>query len=78
MRNHHITTWSDLPRGTFAEGQADPERYPEDRRIGRFSDGQSQLTGELVVGRFSAGVERHRGAEVAYMVGILSDEELAA
>jgi hypothetical protein len=33
---------TDLPHGSFAEGQADPDDNPEDERLGRFSDGQAQ------------------------------------
>jgi 3-hydroxyisobutyrate dehydrogenase len=29
---------TDLPCGTFAEGQAEPDRFPDDARVGRFSD----------------------------------------
>jgi hypothetical protein len=33
------------PHGGFAEGEADPEKYPEDEKVGRFSTGQDE--GEL-------------------------------
>ena len=29
--------------GGFAEGQADPEAFPEDAEVGRFSEGQEEL-----------------------------------
>jgi hypothetical protein len=45
----------------FAEGQADPEAFPEDERVGRFSEGQEELGDEdpekLHKGRFSEGQE---------------------
>jgi hypothetical protein len=45
----------------FAEGQADPEAFPEDERLGRFSEGQEDLGDEdpekLHRGRFSEGQE---------------------
>jgi hypothetical protein len=45
----------------FAEGQADPEAYPEDEHVGRFSEGQEQLGEEDPEkhhkGRFSEGQE---------------------
>ena len=30
------------PEGGFAEGQADPEEFPEEERVGRFSEGQEE------------------------------------
>ena len=47
----------DLPHGSFAEGQADPDDNPEDERLGRFSDGQAHPIGDEEAGRFSEGVE---------------------
>jgi hypothetical protein len=49
------------PEGGFAEGQASPEAFPEDERVGRFSEGQEEL-GEAdpekhLEGRFSDGQE---------------------
>lgn len=45
----------------FAEGQDDPEEFPEDEKVGRFSSGDEQLSGadpeKHRVGRFSEGVE---------------------
>ena len=29
--------------GGFAEGQADPDDYPEEEHVGRFSEGQEEL-----------------------------------
>jgi len=29
--------------GGFAEGQADPEAFPQDEQVGRFSEGQEEL-----------------------------------
>ena len=47
------------PEGGFAEGQADPEAFPEEERVGRFSEGQEDLGDEdpekRVKGRFSEG-----------------------
>ena len=45
----------------FAEGQADPEAFPEDERVGRFSEGQEDLGDEdpekHIQGRFDEGQE---------------------
>ena len=45
----------------FAEGQADPEAFPEDERVGRFSEGQEETGDEDPQkhhhGRFSEGQE---------------------
>jgi hypothetical protein len=49
------------PRPGFAEGDADPEAYPEDEQVGRFSEGQEELGEEDPQkhhrGRFSEGQE---------------------
>jgi hypothetical protein len=49
------------PEGGFAEGQADPAKYPEDEEVGRFSEGQEELGEEDPEkhhhGRFSEGQE---------------------
>jgi 3-hydroxyisobutyrate dehydrogenase len=47
----------DLPRGSFAEGQADPDDFPQDARLGRFSDGEAPPIADEEAGRFSAGME---------------------
>jgi hypothetical protein len=40
--------------GGFAEGEADPEKYPEDEKVGRFSTGQDE--GEAIhKGSFARG-----------------------
>jgi hypothetical protein len=45
----------------FAEGQADPEEFPLDEKVGRFSKGQEELGEDdpekHVKGRFSEGQE---------------------
>lgn len=45
----------------FAEGQADPEAFPEEEQVGRFSEGQEALGDEDPEkhrrGRFSEGQE---------------------
>jgi len=45
--------------GGFAEGQADPEAFPQDEEVGRFSEGQEELGEEdpekHLQGRFSEG-----------------------
>lgn len=45
----------------FAKGQADPEAFPEDERVGRFSEGQEEIGEEDPEkhrkGRFSVGQE---------------------
>jgi len=47
----------DLPRGTFAEGQADPNDFPEEARLGQFSDGEALPVTDEEAGRFSKGME---------------------
>jgi 3-hydroxyisobutyrate dehydrogenase len=47
----------DLPRGSFAEGQGEPPAFPEDARLGRFSDGEAPPIGREEAGRFSEGME---------------------
>jgi hypothetical protein len=47
----------DLPRGTFAEGQADPDDFPQDARLGRFSDDEAPPIADDEPGRFSEGME---------------------
>jgi hypothetical protein len=46
-------------RPGFAEGEAMPEAYPEDDRVGRFSEGQDELGEEdpekHIKGTFSTG-----------------------
>ena len=45
--------------GGFAEGQADPEAFPQDEEVGRFSEGQEELGEDdpekHIQGRFSEG-----------------------
>jgi hypothetical protein len=49
------------PGEDFAEGQDDPEEFPEDEKVGRFSTGDEELPGDDPekhrVGRFSEGTE---------------------
>ncbi|MGO9820698.1 MAG: hypothetical protein ACLPTJ_08615 [Solirubrobacteraceae bacterium] len=49
------------PGAGYGEGEADPEAYPEDEHIGRFSEGQEELGEEDPEkhhhGRFSEGQE---------------------
>ena len=49
------------PEEGFAEGEAQPEKFPEDEEVGRFSEGQEDLPEEdpekLHHGRFSEGQE---------------------
>ncbi|HEX7299916.1 MAG TPA: hypothetical protein VF257_13030 [Solirubrobacteraceae bacterium] len=49
------------PEDGFAEGEANPEAYPEDERVGRFSLGEEQLGEDDPEkhrhGRFSEGQE---------------------
>ena len=51
----------EAPGPGFAEGEAAPEAYPEDDRVGRFSEGQEELGEEDSEkhreGRFSEGQE---------------------
>jgi len=47
----------DLPRGSFADGQADPDDFPQGVRPGRFSDGEAPPIADEEAGRFSEGVE---------------------
>jgi hypothetical protein len=57
MSDETRTSADDLPHGTFAEGQADPTRYPDDTRSGHFSDGEAHPVSDEEAGRFSEGVE---------------------
>ena len=45
----------------FAEGEASPETYPDEERVGRFSEGEEELGEEdpekHVEGRFSEGAD---------------------
>ena len=49
------------PADGFAEGEDNPEEFPEDEAVGRFSEGQEELPAEedekLHHGRFSEGQE---------------------
>lgn len=49
------------PEGGFAQGQADPEAYPEEEHVGSFSEGQEELGEDdpekHAEGRFSEGQE---------------------
>ena len=48
------------PEDGFAEGKASPEVFPEDERVGRFSEGEEELRDSLEKhhhGRFSEGQE---------------------
>jgi hypothetical protein len=66
--------------GGFAEGQADPEAFPEDAEVGRFSEGQEELGEDdpekHYQGRFSEGQEElgEEDPEKHYE-GTFSDEE---
>ena len=55
------STDPEQPEGGFAEGQASPEKFPEDEAVGRFSEGQEDLGEEDPEkhhrGRFSEGQE---------------------
>jgi 3-hydroxyisobutyrate dehydrogenase len=65
-----------LPRGGFAEGQADPDDFPEDARLGRFSDGEAPPIGDEEAGRFSEGVEALGDDEPEkHVEGSFGDEE---
>jgi hypothetical protein len=48
---------AEQPGGGFGAGEADPEAYPEDEHVGRFSEGQEDLTPDPHHGRFSEGQE---------------------
>jgi hypothetical protein len=66
---------TDLPHGTFADGQAEPDRFAADERVGAFSDGEAQPLGNEEAGRFSEGVEQRADAEPEkHVEGRFSDE----
>jgi 3-hydroxyisobutyrate dehydrogenase len=66
----------DLPRGSFADGQADPDEFPEDARLGRFGDGEAPPIGDEEAGRFSEGVEARGDDEPEkHVEGTFGDEE---
>jgi hypothetical protein len=58
-RDHTADPEQPPPAEGFAEGQADPEAFPEDERVGRFSEGQEDLGEEdpekHIQGRFDEG-----------------------
>jgi hypothetical protein len=69
------TVATDLPHGTFAQGQAEPNRFPADERVGAFSDGEAQRLGNEEAGRFSEGVEQRADADrEKHVKGRFSDE----
>ncbi len=53
---------AEQPHHGFAEGEEDPKKYPEDRTVGRFSEGEEDLPEnapeKLRHGRFSEGEEQ--------------------
>jgi hypothetical protein len=57
MSEEH-TDINELPHGTFAEGQAEPDCYADDERIGSFSDGEAKPLDDEEPGRFSEGMEQ--------------------
>ena len=75
-----MSTDPERPEGGFAEGQADPEAFPEDAEVGRFSEGQEELGEDdpekHYQGRFSEGQEElgEEDPEKHYE-GTFSDEE---
>jgi hypothetical protein len=63
------------PHGTFAEGQAEPDRFPDDERVGGFSDGEAKPVGDQEAARFSEGVEQLDDADPEkHAEGRFSDE----
>jgi hypothetical protein len=52
------TDTTELPHGTFAEGEAEPDCYHDDERIGSFSDGEAKPQHDEEPGRFSEGMEQ--------------------
>ena len=50
------------PQEGFAEGEAEPEVYPDEETVGRFSEGVEELPADedekIHRGRFSEGVEQ--------------------
>jgi 3-hydroxyisobutyrate dehydrogenase len=66
----------DLPRGSFAEGQADPDDFPQDARPGRFSDGEAPPIADEGAGRLSEGMELlGDGDPEKHVEGSFGDEE---
>jgi hypothetical protein len=64
----------------FAEGQDNPEEFPEDEQKGRFSEGQEDLpedAEQLRKGRFSEGVEELSDEDPEkHIKGSFADEDL--
>jgi hypothetical protein len=60
-RDHSADPEQPAPEEGFAKGQADAEAFPQDERVGRFSEGQEDLPGadpeKHHKGRFSEGQE---------------------
>ena len=76
MSDEPCTSADDLPHGTFAEGQADPTRYPDDTRSGHFSDGEAKPVSDQEAGRFSEGVEELGDADPEkHVEGTFADAE---
>ena len=66
----------DLARGSFADGQAEPDDFPEDARLGRFSDGDAPPIADEEAGRFSEGMEVLGDHDPEkHMEGSFGDEE---
>jgi hypothetical protein len=66
---------TDLPRGSFADGGSDADRFPYDARLGRFSDGEAEPLHDAEAGRFSAGQEELGAADPEkHIEGRFSDE----
>jgi hypothetical protein len=61
MTKSHTHTQAQMPRGSFSDGQASPDRYPDDREVGSFAEGEAdpaRYPGDERVGTFARGSAR--------------------
>jgi hypothetical protein len=61
MTKSDTHTHAQMPRGSFSDGQASPDRYPDDREVGSFAEGEAdpaRYPGDERVGTFARGSAR--------------------
>jgi hypothetical protein len=74
MTEHRADT-THFHYGSFAEGQAEPDRFPADERVGSFGDGEAEPIAGHDPGRFSEGLEELDDADPEkHVEGRFSDE----
>jgi hypothetical protein len=58
MTKRDTHTPEQMPRGSFSDGQASPDRYLDDRQVGTFAEGEAdpgRYPGDEGVGTFARG-----------------------